>query len=153
MKKCFRFIVMVLLVLAVLPLSSFAMAEVGSAEEIIYLDNGSYITIELVQMESRASGTKTASKTYTYRNSSGAEQWKAVLRGTFSYTGSSAICTAASCDVTITDTSWYVVSKTATKSGSSATSELTMGEKFLGITIGRESISMKLTCDVNGNLS
>lgn len=153
MMKQLKVIVLALLILTMLPFSVIAAAEVETTSEIIYLDDGSYITIEITQMESRASGTKSGSKTYTYRGSDGNEKWKAVLRGTFSYTGTSATCTASSCDVTITDTDWYIVSKTTSKSGNSAVGELTMGHKFIGITISKESISMKITCDANGNLS
>lgn len=153
MKKLIRFAVTVLLIAAMLPVCCFAeSAPIGMAE-IIYLENGSYITVKLEQTEIRASGTKAGSKTYTHYSNSGGENWRAVLRGTFSYTGSSATCTAASCDVTITDTDWYVVAKSATKSGNSATGELTMGRKFLGITIDKEIISMQLSCSANGNLS
>lgn len=153
MKRLFTLLTVVLLMVSMLPISTFAATETQETENIIYLDNGCYITVELSVVEARASGTKTASKTYTYRANNGEEEWRAVLRGTFSYTGSSATCTAASCDVTITDTDWYIVSKTATKSGASAVGELTMGLKFLGITIKKESISMRITCDANGNLS
>ncbi len=151
MKRLFAILTVVLIAVSMLPLSAFAATE--TQENIIYLNNGCYITVELTIAETRASGTKTASKTYTFRGSDGIEEWRAVLRGTFSYTGSSATCTAASCDVTITDTDWYIVSKSATKSGASAVGELTMGRKWLGITVDKESISMRITCDANGNLS
>ena len=153
MKRFFMLLTTVLLMVLMLPISAFAAMETQGTENIIYLDNGGYITVELSVTEYRASGTKSASKTYTYRGSDGVEEWRAVLRGTFSYTGSSATCTAASCDVTITDTDWYIVSKTATRSGASALGELTMGRKFLGITVDREPVSMRITCDINGNLS
>ena len=151
MKRLFTILTAALLLVSMLSISTFATTEVK--ENIIYLDNGCYITVELTVAEARASGTKTASKTYTYRASDGTEEWRAVLRGTFSYTGSSATCTAASCDVTITNTNWYIVSKAATKSGASALGELTMGRKFLGITVDKEPVSMRITCDANGNLS
>lgn len=120
---------------------------------IIYLDDGSYITVELTWADTRATNTKTATKTYTNKASNGDEQWRAVLRGTFTYTGTTVACTAASCDVTITNTNWYIVSKSATKSGNAAVGELTMGRKFLGITVEKIPVSMRITCDANGNLS
>lgn len=153
MKRLFTILTVVLLLVSMLPVSTFAATQTQKTDSIIYLDNGCYITVELSVAETRASGTKTASKTYTFRGSDGVEEWRAVLRGTFSYTGSSATCTAASCDVTITDTDWYIVSKAATKSSASAVGELTMGRKWLGITVDKESISMRITCDANGNLS
>lgn len=153
MKKSLKAILLALLIVAMLPVSVFAATETSETESVIYLDNGSYITIELSCMESRASGTKTGSKTYRYYGNDGAEEWRAVLYGTFTYTGTTATCTASSCSVTITDTDWYVVSKATSKSGASALGELTMGRKWLGITVDKETLSMKITCDANGNLS
>ncbi len=153
MKRFLKVMILVLLVVFMLPISALAATDTQEAENVIYLNDGSYITIELSCMVSRASGTKTASKTYTYHANNGDEEWRAVLRGTFTYTGSSSACTAASCDVTVSNTSWYIVSKIASKSGSSALGELTMGLKFLGITIDKETVSMRITCDANGNLS
>ena len=34
-----------------------------------------------------------------------------------------------------------------------AVGELTMGRKFLGITVEKVPVSMRITCDANGNLS
>lgn len=153
MKTCIKSLILVLLIAALLPINTLAATNTQEKQNIIYLDNGDYITIELSQTDPRASGTKTGSKTYTYRDSDGVEEWRAVLKGTFTYTGSSATCTSVSCNVTITDTAWYTVSKTTSKSGGSALCELIMGRKFLGITIGKETVNMRITCDSNGNLS
>lgn len=148
MKRILAFILVVTLAFSVFPMAGLA-AEV----ERIYLEDGSYFLITIVEWDSRASGTKTASKTYTYNSSSGVALWKAVLKGTFVYTGTSSTCTASSCDVTILDSDWYVVSNTAGKSGNSATAELTMGHKLLGITVNKKTANLALTCDENGNLS
>lgn len=139
--------------ITLLPTNTYAATNSNAEASIIYLDDGSYITVELTWENTRATGTRTGSKTYVYKNSNGEEQWRAVLRGTFTYTGSTVACTAASCDVTITNTNWYIVSKSATKSGNAAVGELTMGRKFLGITVDKVPVSMRITCDANGNLS
>ena len=153
MKRLFSIVLAAVLLITLLPCKAYATVDAQANENVIYLGDGSYITIELTWVESRASGTKTASKTHKYYNSDGVEQWRAVLSGTFSYTGSSATCTAASCNVTISDSSYYVVSKDVSKSGNKALCTLIMGEKFLGITIDKETINMSITCDANGNLS
>lgn len=153
MKHYFKVILTTLLIIAMLPVNVLAADDISNTENIINLDNGDYIIVQLTSMESRASGTKTASKTYTYYGSDDVESWRAVLRGTFTYNGSSATCTASSCDITISNSAWYVVSKTPTKSGSSALCELVMGRKLLGITVSKETVSMRITCDANGNLS
>lgn len=127
--------------------------EITNTEETIYLKNGDYIAVELIVIDSRATSTKTGKKSYIYKNSNGTEEWRATLSGTFAYTGTTATCTASSCTTSVSDSAWYEISKSAGKSGSSATAEVTMGEKILGITINRESISMKLTCSATGSLS
>ena len=138
------------LILAVLPCQTHA-AETDDAG-IIYLDNGDYITIEISSATTRTTASK--SKTFKYHNSSGEEEWRAVLSGTFTYNGTTATCTASSCDVTITDTAWSVNSKTVGKSGASATAELTMCKKLLGfITTSEKSLSMTLTCSPNGDFT
>lgn len=125
------------------------------AEEysVIILEDGSYFTVEIEELGQRASGTKSGTKTYTYNSSSGTALWKAVVSGTFTYTGSSATCTASSCDVTIYDSDWYVVSKSASKSANNAIASVTMGQKVLGITVSKRTASLQLTCDASGNLS
>lgn len=152
MKQVWKLILLVLLAV-VLPVSALAAEAPTTEKEIIYLDDGAYITVEMTWQQTRAANTKTASKTYTYTGSNGNEQWRAVMRGTFTYNGTTASCTAASCDVTILDTAWYVVSKTASPSGNAAVGALTMGRKLLGITISKESVDMRISCDPSGNLS
>ena len=153
MKKIASFICAMFLFLQFFPVSAEAATNATYAGDIIYLENGYYITIECSTIATRATSTKTGSKTYVCRASDGTEEWRAVLSGTFTYTGSSATCTASSCSVSITNTNWYVISKTASKSGNTATAELTMGRKLLGITIDKDTISMQLTCSASGTLS
>ena len=106
-----------------------------------------------IESASRSSGTKSGRATYNYYDSNGARGWTAVLNGTFTYTGSSATCTASNCNITIYDSAWYTVSKSASKSGNSATAAVTMGKKLLGVTVTRVPVDLILTCDANGNLS
>ena len=128
-----------------------------SAEEydgnVIYLDDGSYIVVTVVESGLRSSGTRSGQATYDYYDSDGVCGWTAALTGTFTYTGSSATCTASDCNVTIYDSAWYTVSKSVSKSGNSATADLTMGKKLLGVTITKVPLELILSCDANGNLS
>ena len=149
MKRLLCFVISAVLFVAMAPV--YANAE--SNMDVIYYEDGSYATVEIIETTARVSGSKTANKPYTYYNSNGQIQWKAVLTGTFSYTGSSATCTAASMSVTIYDSSWYTISKSATKSGNSATGSATIGEKVLGVTVAKFPVSLTLSCDANGNLS
>ena len=134
-----------------IPMNSFAMNVQQSSTT--YYGDGSYLveTIEITQ--ARASGMKTGTKTQTYYDSTGEAEWKAVLTGTFTYTGSSATCTSSSVSVTIYDTSWNTVSKSASKSSNIASASVTMECKLLGITTNKVTVNPTLTCDANGNLS
>ena len=136
-----------------LPVGVFATADQQTANNVIYFEDGSYITVELVVIESRTTNTKTGSKVYHYRDGDGVELWNATLQGTFTYNGTSATCTASNVSVSIINDNWYTVSKSASKSGASATGEATVGRKLLGITIKKETVSMRLTCSASGVLS
>lgn len=143
------------LLLAVMLLNTFAVT--GNAAEIytntIHFGDGSYIVVEITGDNSRASGSKTASKQYTYYDENDVSQWKVVLTGKFTYSGSEASCTSSSVSTTIYKTAWYTVSKAASKSGNTATASAVMGYKFDGETTIRVPVSLSLTCDANGNLS
>lgn len=153
MKRFVALTVVCLLVFAMSPISAFAAESGFNAEAVIYFDDGSYIVIETVSVDTRALSSKTGKRTYVYYNSGGTEEWRAVLQGTYSYDGTTVTCTASICTVSITDSDWYVISKTTSKSGGTAYATLTMGTKVLGVTVNRETINMSLTCDKNGNLS
>lgn len=148
MKRLVCSVLMIALVVCMLPVYA------NAAEcETIYLDDGSYIIVETITGGARASWSVSGGKQYTHYDSGGSSNWKVVLNGTFTYTGSSSTCTASSVDVTIYDSSWYVVSKSASKSGNTATGSVVMGEKAGGVTVTRVPVSLTLKCDANGNLS
>lgn len=150
MKRVFSFILASVLLLCMIPVRGNAME---NQMEIIYFEDGSYMTVEIITKGTRASGSVSGSKPYTYYDSDGVAQWKATLTGSFTYNGSSATCTSSSVDVTIYNSTWYVSSKSAGKSGNTATASVTMGKKMLGVTVTTKSASISLTCDKNGNLS
>ncbi len=142
-----------LLLAFIFPINAMAASIQSTEERSVYFEDGSYITVTLSEVQTRASGTKSGSKTYRSYTSDGTEEWRAVLTGTFTYTGSSATCTASSCNITISNTAWYVVSKTATKSSNTAKASITMGRKLLGVTIEKKSADLSLSCSANGTLS
>ena len=139
------------LVLTLIP-STFA-AETINNTDIIYFEDGSYLTFTIEEIATRASGTKSGTKICSYTDSNGMVNWEAVLTGTFTYTGTTAACTASSCSITIYDDAWYTVSKSATRSGNTANAAITMGRKVLGITVAKKDYQWSLSCDKNGNLS
>lgn len=147
----------VLPIFLVLTIAIFVFPMYANAAEkennVVYFDDGSYMTAEVITNRMRASGSVTGNKIKTYYDSEGNTKWKAVLTGSFTYTGSSATCTSASIDVTIYDSNWYVVSKSASKSGNTASASVTMGKKVAGVTVSKVSDNLTLSCDANGNLS
>ena len=147
MKKFLSYVLAMMLVFCILPMTANAAEEV----EKNYLPDGSYYTVQLNLAQTRASTS--GNKTYTYYNSAGEEGFQVVLSGSFNYTGSSATCTSSSVDVSISDSAWYVISRSSGKSGNKATASVTMGERVAGATVMKVPVNLTLSCDANGKLS
>ena len=146
------FCLMLLLVCSPLYVSATEIA--AETDNIIMYEDGSYITITIQESASRTSYVKTGSKTLTYTNSNGVVEWEAVLSCSFLYDGTTSSCTSSICQVTTYHEDWYEYSNSTTRSGATATTELTMGLKgIFGITVKKYSYTITLTCDKNGNLS
>lgn len=150
MKRFISLILLVPLLLCAIPVRGKA---VENQVQTFYFEDGSYATVEVINGGARASGSKSGSKAYTYYDSTGKTLWKATLTGSFTYNGSSATCTSSSVDVTIYDSTWHTASKSANKSGNTASASVTMEKSRLGITVTTKSASISLSCDKNGNLS
>ena len=126
----------------------------GTAEtDILYLEDGSYICVEIFSTDLRVAQRKIGHKTYSFYNDDGEEQWLATLTGSFTYTGTSVTCTSASCSVEIMDTDWSVESKSTERIGNTAIAKLIMKLSKLGASATYDDIIINLTCDANGNLS
>ena len=152
MKFC-KCLIAILLIVTLLPIRSFATQNDNNAEGVIYYDDGSYLIVRDITMDTRATFTKNAVREYTYCNANDEKQWVATFRATFTYNGTSCTCASSYLSFNILNDKWYVVSEEATKSGNVASCEFTMGYKFLGITTTKKTISMSITCDKDGNLS
>lgn len=149
MNRILSFLIAGLLMLSLFPVNSMA----AENTQIIYLENGDYIMETLTESGGRSTGEKTGHKNQVYYKRDGTAAWKAILTGTFTYDGTSATCTNASISVTVYDSTWYTASKSASKSGNTATGTVTMGCRILGITTDKVTANLTLTCDKNGNLS
>lgn len=139
---------MMVLLMGVMPVRASA-----SEMETIYFEDGSYSTIELTTYGTRASGSKSGSKTYNHYDSNGSKVWKVVLTGSFTYTGSSATCTSADMSATIYDSAWSVYNISDSKSGNVARGAATVAKELLGVTVAKKTANLTITCDANGNLS
>ena len=96
---------------------------------------------------------KAGSKTLIYRNSDGEPQWKAVLKGTFLYDGSVAVCTSSTCTITYYDEEWYTASNVTGINGNAAQVDLTTVITILGFDVDQKDCTITLSCDPDGNLS
>lgn len=128
LKRIICCVLMMVLLLGSMPVRANA-----SEIETIYFDDGSYATIELTTYATRASGSKSASKTYNYYDSNNERLlWKAVLTGSFTYTGSGATCTSADMQVTIYNSEWFLYSISDSKSGNVANGSAIVARELLG---------------------
>lgn len=149
-KRVISLIAVVVLLVTMLPISSVA-SQTGV--EIIELADGGYIEVGIEDISPRTTNTRVAYKYFRYYDGSDNLEWEARLDGTFTYDGTTSTCTSASCTVAIYENAWYEISNTTTRSGNTATTQLTMGQKFLGITISKPQYTITLTCDKDGNMS
>ena len=145
------------LVFALLLLAVFAAVPVQASEiseETTYFTDGSYVIITITEIPSRAAGTKTGAKSARYYSNSNELEYAVTVTGTFSYNGTSSQCTSADGTTSITNTNKIsLASESFSKSGAVATYTVTINHKVLGIVIGKETHSISLTCDKDGNLS
>lgn len=151
MKRFVAFFAAFILTISALPFAIGAERYDGESL-VVQFEDGSYITEKITLTQFRRGGTVSGSKEKNLYDSNGNICWKVILYGTFSYNGSSATCTSSSCDVTLYSSDWYVISKSAGKSGNSATASVTMGELAAGATVSRMPISLTLKCDGKGNV-
>lgn len=162
MKKILYWLLALALILSVFPATAWALADEVSDQdgeaavvhqETILQPDGSVCELRVVEYPSRAGYYKDGSITYTYRNTSGATLWEATLSATFYYNGSISSCTTASLSITFHANNFYKVSGSASWSGNTATANYTIGQKFLGVTIGTTAYSLTLSCDKDGHLT
>ena len=160
------------IVLAIVVLSSLYSISINAAtpsidkpnERIIsetveyYADGSSAVIIiaeEATEIGDRATAyTKSGSKTYTMRNSSGDVLWKFTVHGTFSVNaGVSATCTNTSYSTSNIASGWSLKSGSSYASSNKAIGDGTFEHKVLFIVTETKSCHVVLTCDVTGNLS
>ncbi len=154
MKRTFACVCALIAAVFVLPIHAAASNFDENAVNVVYQDNGDYLVIETHTFETRAAGSRTESKTYTYYNSANVAEWVMTLTGTFTYDGRTSACTSSHCTVTIYNSStWGLISKSATKNGNTAYAEATFAMKVLGVTVSRPAYEITLTCDKDGNMS
>ena len=152
-KKYVSFIMVFVLMLAMLPISGYATSGVIIKEETITYDDGSTLTITVFESPARSTNTKSGSSVCIKHDTNGNELWRCVLNATFTYDGTTSKATTASSTFTTSSSNWYKDTLYTYRAGNTAYADLTVGQKFLGITVDTVRYTITLTCDKDGNLS
>ena len=149
MKKLFALFTACFLILAV-PLPVYAQQPEIISTEIIPQADGGVLEITLTQdpVSTRTAQTKSGTKTVSKKNASGQVVWSASLKGTFTYDGKKATCTASSVSVSIKNPTW-----SAGKTGNKATGKVVMKQYYQGQATHTETQSITLSCSPSGALS
>lgn len=156
MKKVVSVLLIVMIMFS-LNVPAFAVENIDNENTVIeYLEDGSCFitTITVVEENSTyATNTKTFTKTISYKDEDGIVCWKATLTATFRYTGSSATCTESDVTYTVSNSKWKITSATASKSGNTATADVTAKRYTLGIPVETLNRTITMTCRANGTIS
>ena len=153
MKKVLSFLFIVLIVFCV---SINACASSDAITTVEYFEDGSCIETTIVVKEyisTYATQVKKVEKSISYKDEDGIVCWKATLTATFRYTGSSATCTDSTVSYEIYDSAWRMTSATASKSGNTATADITAKRYTLGIPFKTIDRTITMTCSANGTIS
>jgi len=150
--KTLKYLVIILL-FTVLPVNVMCVTSAEENKSVIYFEDGSYTITTIVSPETRASTNRVGTKKYEHYNASDEIQWIATITGYFTYDGTSCTCTYSSLNVDIINTQWSIVSGISQESGNTATAELVMSRKILGLIPTEKTLNMYISCDKNGNLS
>ena len=158
MKKVISFLMSIILIISVFSFNALAITETKTHlenKDITYFENGSYIITTIVEDTTltRATNTKSGQKTSSYYNSDDEIQWSAVLKGTFTYNGSSSTCTTSNITYTTYVSNWKIPSATATKNSNKAIGNVTAKRYLLGIPVQTIEKTITLTCSATGTLS
>ena len=152
MKRLVNFVFVLVMIFLMISIPFASAQNVAENSYIISLEGNRYILVELSADTNIARATTSKSKSYTCYQA-GEMLWKITLSGSFTYDGREATCTSSNCTVTIYNSNWYTISKTAWADENIAKATVEMGEKALGVTIYRETYNLSLVCDRYGNVS
>ena len=112
------------------------------------------LTVEESNISTFATNTITGSKKITFKNSDDVTQWSATLKGTFTYTGSSATCTSASVSYSIENSKWKITTADASRSGNKAIGDVVAKRYALAIVpVQTVEETITITCTATGSLS
>lgn len=139
-------------------LSTTTFAANPSNIEIEYLDNGSYIVTSIEELVDESemslySTTTTKSKTATYYNAENVAKWYVKVTGTFTYGNGTSKCINSSVAAESYATTWKITSKSASKSGNTASANAIAKQYFDGTVVKTINRTVTLTCSPTGEFS
>lgn len=134
------------------PLSVMAEPAISSQITREYLEDGSYFETVISSNEGAISTIKNASKTTTYKNSSGESLWYAKVTANFYFDGNTSSCTSSSASGGSYVSGWKILSKSASRSGNTGSASVTAGIYYVGLLVDRYTKVVTISCDKNGNL-
>ena len=122
--------------------------------EVEHLSDGGYFITEIIENDSpeetRAAGSKTGSKIGWYYDEQGNACWYVRVTASFSYNGSTSICSGVIICADKASSGWEIAVKTTSRTENSGTASATARHSSDGKTFTK---TVTLTCDKNGNLS
>lgn len=135
------------------PINCFADEKTTVTKE--YLGDGIYVETYVIDHKISCFATNTVSKTKVsdYKNSKGTLIYRISVTGTFTYNGTSATCTASSVNAETYLSDWKVVSKSASKSGNTASATAIFSQYLNGHLIQSKNPTITLTCSATGVVS
>lgn len=149
-KLCLSLILTVIFIAQ--PLS--VMAEPVASPQITreYLADGSYFETVITSDTASRSTVKNASKTTTYKSSSGESLWYAKVTANFYFDGTTSSCTSSSASGESYVSGWKILSKSSSRTGNTGSATVTAGAYYVGILVDTYTKIVTLSCDKNGNL-
>lgn len=122
--------------------------QTDSTRNVIVLDNGITLTEELVVFDNARASTKTGQRTTTVTKS-GTTIAVITIQATFSYDGSTVSVTSKSVTQKTTYDGWSYSQQSFTSSGGT----VTLNAKLTKLLVISQAVTVKLTCDKNGNIT
>lgn len=121
------------------------------------LENGDSITTileeETSSIHTRATSSKSVSRTVNYRNADGDIIWSFKVNATFTYNGTTSRCTGATHSFHTNDSNWKADSMSSTYSGNTAAGNITAKHYLLGICSKTINKEVSIKCDAKGNIT
>lgn len=168
-KLCMMAVVLALAAGCALPVSAATVSGqenvttiINQQEETTYFDDGSYIVTTMVEETvpiSRAVTTKTFKKTSTSYDSSNKAQCALTVIASFEVnTGVSVKCIGAKTEKTVYQNGWSVENVSTRPDNSSTSKAVAIAsgnfvKREIGIAVQSVPVTIKVTCDKNGNAS